>query len=143
MINNIEITATGNVVNEPLYFEEKEGRKAMVSFRFASTPRYYNAQDQEWVDGTTTWFDVNAYGSLADNVNASISKGQPLVITGVLRTRIWTDSDGTDHSSNLLKVTAVGHNLALGTAVFERKKVTDEYVAQSIGAVSEESENEK
>ncbi len=39
MSNNIEIVATGNVVNDPVYFEKKENCKSMVSFCFASTPR--------------------------------------------------------------------------------------------------------
>lgn len=58
-------------------------------FRVAHTPRVM--RQGEWVDGTTTWMSVHVYGRLADNCHVSLRKGDPVMVTGRLRTRSWID----------------------------------------------------
>ncbi|MDR1447594.1 MAG: single-stranded DNA-binding protein [Candidatus Ancillula sp.] len=139
MINNVKIVATGNVVNDPVYFEEKENQRSMVSFRFASTPSRFDKEVEEWIDDETTWFDVSAYGALADNVHQSVTKGQPLVISGVLRTRAWENADGIPNTSNLIKAVVIGHNLTQGSAEFTRKKISDDDAVTSFDTVEEDA----
>ncbi|MGB2963255.1 MAG: single-stranded DNA-binding protein [Anaerolineales bacterium] len=52
----------------------------------------------------TEWFNVVAWGKLAEICNQYLSKGQQVYIEGRLHTRRWQDDDGANHSS--VEVTA-------------------------------------
>jgi single-strand DNA-binding protein len=132
MTQNITITATGNVVNEPVYFEATEAKPAMVSFRLASTPSHFSRKDKEWVNGTTSWFDVNAFGALAKHATKSLKKGDPVVVSGTLRTREWETEDGSQGSSALIRAASLGHDLLRGTSTFKRGDAGDDEIADSI-----------
>ena len=47
----------------------------------------------------TEWFNVVAWGSLAEICNEYLTKGQQVYIEGRLQTRRWEDSEGQKHSS--------------------------------------------
>lgn len=86
-------------------------------FRVAHTPRV--VREGEWVDGTTTWLSVHVYGRLAENCASSLHKGDPVVVTGRLRTRAWSDDDGT-HEQLVVVASVVGPDLNRATAVVRR-----------------------
>jgi single-strand DNA-binding protein len=46
----------------------------------------------------TEWFNVVAWGNLAEICNQRLSQGQQVYIEGRLQTRTWQDSDGKRHS---------------------------------------------
>ncbi len=46
----------------------------------------------------TEWFNVVAWGNLAEICNQHLSKGQQVYIEGRLQTRNWQDSEGKRHS---------------------------------------------
>lgn len=71
-------------------------------FRVAHTPRVM--RQGEWVDGTTTWMSVHVYGRLADNCHVSLRKGDPVMVTGRLRTRSWIDDEGSHEQSLSLHI---------------------------------------
>ena len=52
----------------------------------------------------TEWFNVVAWGKLAEICNQYLSKGQQVYIEGRLHTRRWQDDDGANQSS--VEVTA-------------------------------------
>jgi len=52
----------------------------------------------------TEWFNIVAWGKLAEICNQYLSKGQQVYIEGRLHTRRWQDDDGANHSS--VEVTA-------------------------------------
>ena len=91
---------------------------AVASFRMACTPRRQRAG--EWVDDHTTWVTVRCAWSLAEGAKCSLSKGDPVVVVGKLRTNVWTDSDGVVHEQLRLEATTVGHDLSFGTTAFRR-----------------------
>lgn len=126
------ITTTGFVVNDPVFYEKDDNKKAYAAFRFASTPRYFSKEDHEYVDGNTSWFEVRTFGRLADNVAQSIKKGDPLVITGDLRTRIWNDNEGNEHTSFAINSQTIGHDLMLGISKFERTTVSAQDVEDAL-----------
>lgn len=132
MTHNSQITITGFVAGEPQFFPENDGKTAFLSARIGSTPRKYDRQNNDWIDGETTWFDLNAYGALAKNLEVSIEKGTPLFISGNLTSRVWTDDEGKEHTVNVIKATAVGHNLTFGTATFKRGTASDDELAQVV-----------
>ena len=53
----------------------------VVNFRLASTPRWQDSTGT-WKEGTTNWYTIKAYRRLAQNIAASVQKGQPLVVSG-------------------------------------------------------------
>src|SRR5690625_3421497 len=54
------------------------------------------------------------------NVLASVTKGQPLVVTGRLNRSEWTGVYGTVRHSLTVNADAIGHDLTFGRAVFTR-----------------------
>ena len=110
------ITITGLTATDPRHLITSEG-VAISSFRFASTDRRYNRSTEKWEDGDTTWFTVSAFRALAENVKASVKKGERLIITGRLRIRDWETDDrkGTDVE---IEADAIGHDLTWGTTQF-------------------------
>ena len=47
----------------------------------------------------TEWFNIVAWGKLAEICNQYLSKGQQVYIEGRLHTRQWQDDDGNNHSA--------------------------------------------
>ena len=109
------ITLAGNVGTD-VEFNSGEGW-AFARFRLATTPRF--RRNGEWVDGETTWVNVSISGRSAENVRASVAKGDPLIVVGRLRTHTW-DSEGVKHDRLVVEATAVGHDLSRGTTLFTR-----------------------
>ncbi|TDD60955.1 single-stranded DNA-binding protein [Kribbella antibiotica] len=112
------VTVQGWVGSKP-QFREVGGRTPQVTFRIGSTPRYFQA-DQGWVDRPTTWFNVECWRGLAQNTFESVHVGQPVIITGRLRTYEWTTDDGERRSKVVLEALSVGHDLSRGTTIFTK-----------------------
>lgn len=90
----------------------------VATFRVGSTPR--RRRDGVWQDGETLWFSVRAWRELGAHVAASVSKGDPVLVSGRLVTESWRREDGTRASRQVLVADAVGHDLAHGTTRFAR-----------------------
>lgn len=111
------IWVTGNVGSEVELREFREGI-SYASFRLACTPRSWRGG--QWNDEETTWLPVVCGKALAPNVKASIVKGDPVLVTGRLRTERWVDASGTAHERLKLEASSVGHDLSRGRSVFRR-----------------------
>jgi len=94
----------------------------VASFRVASTPRRYNRSTQEWSDGPTQWFSVNAWRSLGDHCAASLRRGDPVVVHGRLTQSTWVNGEGVEVTSLEVDATFVGHDLNRGRTVFTRER---------------------
>ncbi len=90
-----------------------------TSFRVSSTERRYDGRAQTWTDGNTEWFTVKAFRDLAMNVAKSVTKGDPVMVTGRLRTEEWQSEEGP-RSTLVIEADAVGHDLSLGRTEFVR-----------------------
>lgn len=117
-MNELTITVSGWVATDTRHIQGK-GDLAVTSFRLASTPRYFDRERNTWVDGTTEWFTVRTFRGPAITVHASIKKGQPVVVTGRLRTTTWQAQDGPRWDM-VIDATAVGQDCTRGTATFSR-----------------------
>jgi single-strand DNA-binding protein len=116
------ISLTGLVATTPKHIVTGTGL-TVTSFRFASTQRRYDRAEQKWVDGDTNWYTVATFRQLATNVNASVQKGQRVIVTGRLRVRDWATDD--KHGTNVeIDADAVGHDLSWGTTTFTRSTTT-------------------
>lgn len=113
---------TGNVAT-PVNFrsgESANGQKwSRAEFRLASTRRQ-RGHDGQWADTGTTFITVVAWRSLADGIWASITKGDPVIVSGRLATDEWVDREGEVQSRLTLAADAVGHDLTRGRARFAK-----------------------
>jgi single-strand DNA-binding protein len=112
-----EITVIGNVVTSPDRRRTQNG--SVTNFRVAATERRFDSGTQGWVDGATFFVDVECWGELGGNVSHSVSKGDPVVVVGAIRTDEW-ESDQGKRSRPQIRAEAVAPNLARGVADFRR-----------------------
>jgi single-strand DNA-binding protein len=63
-----------------------------------ATSRSWNTSDGER-RSETEWFNVVAWGSLAEICNQYLIKGQQVYVEGRLQSRSWEDNDGRRHTS--------------------------------------------
>jgi single-strand DNA-binding protein len=118
-VGEIYVDVQGRVGGE-VKFKHSTSGVAMASFRLASTPRFYSRADGGWSDKPTTWFTVECWRTLAENVMASIGSGQPVLVTGRLKTTEWVDENGEQRSKTVIDAFSVGHDLNRGTAQFRK-----------------------
>lgn len=113
------------------------GKGDVAKFRVAASARY--RRDGEWVDGTTTWFSVDAWRGLGRNAAMSLRKGDPVVINGKLRTETWTGPDGLEKSKTVIEADTIGHDLNRGRSYFARVRYGDDPAEESTEAPAEVS----
>jgi single-strand DNA-binding protein len=99
------------------------GGVPVASFRVASTPRRYVRKTDTWEDGDTQWYAVNAWRGLAENCDASLRRGDPVVVHGKLTASVWTNKAGLEVTSFEVEAAFVGHDLNRGTSEFRRRKL--------------------
>jgi single-strand DNA-binding protein len=71
--------------------------RPVTTFNVATT-RSWNSSDGER-HSETEWFNVVAWGSLAEICKQHLVKGQQVYIEGRLQTRVWEDNSGNKRSS--------------------------------------------
>ncbi|WP_234317729.1 single-stranded DNA-binding protein [Streptomyces rimosus] len=116
------VTLVGNVATAVEHRQTTTG-VSMVWFRLATSTRRWDKERCCWVDGDTSFYTVRAWRTLADNVAASVSRGEPLVVHG--RMRVWErelpeDKGGQRRVSVEVDAVAVGHDLTRGTSAWRR-----------------------
>lgn len=112
------MTVVGNVVSDPRTRRTENGYW-VSNFRVASTSRRYDAAQGRFVDGDTLFLNVTCWRALAENVEASVHKGNPVIVTGRIRMREY-EKDEAKRLSYDLEATSVGLDLARGTAEFRK-----------------------
>lgn len=113
--NAIVTTVVGWAATAPR--EIHAGRTPYTSFRLATTPRHFDRAQGVWVEGRTEWLTVKVFRDTALNVAVSICKGQPVIVTGRLKTEEWQGENGT-RSGLVIEASALGHDLTRGRATF-------------------------
>lgn len=132
------ITVMGNVAGDP-EFKITAGGLAVVNFRLGSAQRRLDRPTGTWVDDGTNWYNVSAFRGLAEHIAASVTKGQPLVVTGRLRLRPW-EAGGKKGVSIDIDADTVGHDLRWGTTTYT-KQVTAQAAASSAATSATEGED--
>ena len=120
-MNDLTVTVTGWVATDPKLHVVPNGSD-LVSFRLASTARYFDRPNNQWVDRDTEWFTVRVFRAAAFLVEESLRKGQPVVVVGRLHTNEWT-SDTGQRTDLVIDAQTVGHDLTRGVARFTRAVV--------------------
>jgi len=109
------ITLVGNLTRDPdLRFTA--GGQSVVSFGIAVNRRFQ--QNGEWTE-KVSFFNCQAWGTLAENLAASGQKGQRVIVTGRLEQREY-ESDGQKRSVVEVVADEIGPSLRWAQAQVER-----------------------
>lgn len=103
-----QVTVVGNLTAEPEIKTTKTG-SSVLKVGVAVNRRWKNKQD-EWEE-EASFFDVNAWGELAENVAASLSKGSRVLISGRLEQQTWENKEGQKQSKVVLVADDIGVSL--------------------------------
>ena len=117
-MNEARITLQGWVGATPHY--DDSGEVSRCRFRVATTPRRFDKDKNEWVDGDTQWYSVITWRGLADNCGLSLKKADPVVVHGRLKAETWTNRAGIEVTTFEVDATSVGHDLNRGISSFVR-----------------------
>ncbi len=126
MANEPTTTITGNLTADPELRFTPTGQK-VAAFTIASTPRFPDRATGEWQDGETWFVRCSAWGDTAENIAASLSRGNAVVATGRLRCRTWEAKDGGKRATVEMTVDDIGPSLR--RAVAKVTKATREHAA--------------
>jgi single-strand DNA-binding protein len=114
------ITVVGNVVDE-VALRTTDSGLSRVSFRVASTQRRKDRESGQWVDGHKFFVNVTFWRDFAENVAASVNKGDPVVVNGRIYSKQYV-KDETNRVSYEIEPESIGHDLARGQSVFSRRR---------------------
>ena len=70
--------------------------KPVTSFSIVTTHTWISSNNE--VQEETDWFNIVAWGSLAEACKESLIKGQPIYVEGRMKTRRWADEKNVSHS---------------------------------------------
>ena len=101
-----KIIIIGNLGQDPEMRYTPSGQ-SLTSFSLASNRRYTTANGEQREE--TQWFNVTAWGRLAETCNQHLSKGQQAYVEGRIQGREYTGRDGQKRFS--LDVTATDMQL--------------------------------
>ena len=113
------ITVVGNLTADPELRFTPNGA-AVASFTVASTPRTFDRQANQWVDGEALFLRCSVWKEAAENVAESLTKGMRVIVQGRLKARSYEDRDGNKRTSWELDVDEVGPALRFATAKVTR-----------------------
>ena len=74
-----QVTIVGNLTDDPELRYTPNGA-AVAKFRVAVNRRYKD-QSGEWKDGDTSYFTVNAWRTLAENVAETLTRGANVIVS--------------------------------------------------------------
>jgi single-strand DNA-binding protein len=89
MPNHASVTIVGHLGHDPAV--RAVGDQNVANFSVAVTRK---RKDHE----NTTWYNVSAWGRLADVAGSYLLKGAPVMITGDIQMESYKKNDGTDGS---------------------------------------------
>lgn len=86
-----KVLLIGSVDDEP-ESRQTPGGQSVTSFTVATTRTWTSAEGQAREE--TEWFNVVAWGNLAEICQQRLVQGQQVYVEGRLQTRRWQDSSG-------------------------------------------------
>jgi single-strand DNA-binding protein len=119
MASDNQVTVVGNLTDDPELRYTPNGA-AVCKFRIAVNRRMPDGAGG-WKDGETSYFSVNCWRSLGENVAESLTRGSRVVVAGRLNYRSWENQDGDKRSAIEIEADEVGPSLRWATARVERQ----------------------
>ncbi|WP_406191757.1 MULTISPECIES: single-stranded DNA-binding protein [unclassified Streptomyces] len=86
-------TIVGNLTADPELRFTASGIP-VAGFTVASTPRTYDRERAEWVDGEPLFLRCSLWRQAAENAAGSLTKGTRVIVSGRLKQRTFDDNEG-------------------------------------------------
>ena len=88
----------------------------VANFTVASTPRTFDKQRNEWVDGEALFMRCQVWREAAENAAATLGKGMRVIVLGKLEQRSYETREGEKRTVIEMKVDEVGPSVRYATA---------------------------
>lgn len=108
------LTLIGNLTADPDLKFLSSGA-AVANFTVAHTPRIFNKATNEWSDGEALFMRCSLWRDQAENVAASLHRGDRVIVTGKVKQRSY-EKDGEKRTTVELDVEEIGPSLKYATA---------------------------
>lgn len=119
MANETIVNVVGNLTADPeLRFTP--GGHAVANFTVASTPRSFDRERGEWVDGDALFLRCTVWRDAAENVAESLTRGMRVMVSGRLRQRSFETREGDKRTVVECEVDEVGPSLRYATAKVDK-----------------------
>lgn len=115
------VQLTGNLAADPELKFIPSGT-AVVKFRIGVARRFQ--RNNEWQE-KTSWWNIEAWGSLAENVAATLTKGMRVTVAGELDSDEYQTEAGEKRTAIYVRADKVGPELRWATAQVERTTRSD------------------
>lgn len=119
------ITIIGNLTADPEMRFTQSGR-GVTNFTVASTPRTYDKDRSEWVDGDPMFIGCSLWQQPAENAAESLTKGMRVIVTGRLKSRSYETREGERRTAFEIDVDEVGPSLRYAIAKVTRASTSGE-----------------
>lgn len=120
-MNEAQITISGNLTGDPELRYTPSG-VPVANFRVASTPKNFDKQAGEWVEGEALFITCTAWKSLGENTARTLGKGMRVLVTGDLRQRSYRNHEGEQRISIEMDVRDIGPSLKWADAEVRRNR---------------------
>ena len=107
------ITIIGNLTSDPeLKFLSNDVTVVKLS---VAVNRKVKGRDGEYTE-SVSYYNVGAFGTLAENSADSLHKGNRIIVTGRMEQRTWDKEDGTKGTAYEIVAEAIGPDLRWNNA---------------------------
>lgn len=113
------VTLVGNTTRDPELRFTANG-SAIATFGIAVNRRWQNRQTSEWEEAVS-FFNIVAWGQMAENVCESIAKGTRVIVSGRLEQSSW-EKDGQKQSKIEVVADEIAPSLRWATAEVVRNE---------------------
>lgn len=111
----LPITLSGNLIEDPVSKAFDTGsfltRLRLAASRRVRTDSVDTNGNNMWADTDTLYIDVECWGQLALNVQASLRKGVPVIVSGRLVSEKWTDKENVTRYKHIIKANQIALEL--------------------------------
>ena len=121
MSGETSITVIGNLTNDP-ELRRTPGGSAVANFTIASTPRTFDRQKNEWVDGETLFLAASIWRDAAEHVAESLTKGMRVIASGLLKSRTYETKTGEKRTVIELEVEEIGLSMRFQNVAVSRTR---------------------
>lgn len=119
MAGETVITIIGNLTADPELRTTRNGG-TVANFSIAATPRVFDKQSNQWIDGDALFLRCSAWRDLATHCAQSLAKGMRVIAQGRLQQRSYQAQDGSNRTVIELQVDEIGPSLRYATAQVQK-----------------------
>jgi single-strand DNA-binding protein len=114
-----QIMIAGNLGDDPeLRFTPNGAPVCRLSV--GVTDRQYDKTTGQYRDVGTTWFTVIAWNQLAENSAATFTRGNRVIVSGLMKSRSWETPEGEKRTTWEITADEIGPSLRYATAEIKR-----------------------